>query len=80
MAMFRRSRKPAPPLHRKQKEIAQQEAQLREKRETPGAHRHPIAGACAEQIFSARAGPQGLQQCCRKAISRLNRNGRPAGV
>jgi hypothetical protein len=31
MAMFRRSRKPAPPLHRKQKEIAQQEAQLREK-------------------------------------------------
>jgi hypothetical protein len=33
MAMFRRSRKPAPPLHRKQKEIAQQEAQLREKRE-----------------------------------------------
>ena len=33
MAMFRRSRKPAPPLHRKQQEIAQQEAQLREKRE-----------------------------------------------
>ena len=32
MAMFRRSRKPAPPLHRKQQEIAQQEAQLREKR------------------------------------------------
>jgi len=32
--MFRRSRKPAPPLHRKQQEIAQQEAQLREKRET----------------------------------------------
>ena len=31
MAMFRRSRKPAPPLHRKQQEIAQQEAQLREK-------------------------------------------------
>ena len=31
-AMFRRSRKPAPPLHRKQQEIAQQEAQLREKR------------------------------------------------
>ena len=30
--MFRRSRKPAPPLHRKQQEIAQQEAQLREKR------------------------------------------------
>ena len=30
MAMFRRSRKPAPPLHRKQQEIAQQEAQLRE--------------------------------------------------
>jgi hypothetical protein len=29
--MFRRSRKPAPPLHRKQQEIAQQEAQLREK-------------------------------------------------
>lgn len=28
--MFRRSRKPAPPLHRKQQEIAQQEAQLRE--------------------------------------------------
>ena len=34
MAMFRRSRKPAPPLHRKQQEIAQQEAQLREQRET----------------------------------------------
>ena len=34
MAMFRRSPKPAPPLHRKQQEIAQQEAQLREKRET----------------------------------------------
>lgn len=33
MAMFRRSRKPAPPLHRKQQEIAQQEAQLREQRE-----------------------------------------------
>jgi len=32
--MFRRSRKPAPPLHRKQQEIAQQEAQLREKRES----------------------------------------------
>jgi endo-alpha-1,4-polygalactosaminidase (GH114 family) len=31
MAMFRRSRKPTPPLHRKQQEIAQQEAQLREK-------------------------------------------------
>jgi hypothetical protein len=30
MAMFRRSRKPAPPLHRKQQEIAQQEAQLRQ--------------------------------------------------
>ena len=30
MSMFRRSRKPAPPLHRKQQEIAQQEAQLRE--------------------------------------------------
>jgi hypothetical protein len=29
--MFGRSRKPAPPLHRKQQEIAQQEAQLREK-------------------------------------------------
>ena len=32
--MFWRSRKPAPPLHRKQQEIAQQEAQLREKRES----------------------------------------------
>jgi hypothetical protein len=31
IAMFRRSRKPAPPLHRKQQEIAQEEAQLREK-------------------------------------------------
>jgi hypothetical protein len=31
MAMFWRSRKPAPPLHRKQQEIAQQEAELREK-------------------------------------------------
>jgi hypothetical protein len=28
--MFRRSRKPAPPLHRKQQEIAQEEARLRE--------------------------------------------------
>src|SRR5262245_50526971 len=34
MAMFRRSGKPAPPLHRKQQEIAQQEAQLREKVES----------------------------------------------
>ena len=34
MAMFRRSRKPAPPLHRKQQEIAHQEAQLREKVES----------------------------------------------
>jgi hypothetical protein len=34
MAMFRRLRKPAQPLHRKQKEIAQQEAQLREKVES----------------------------------------------
>lgn len=34
MAMFRRSRKTAPPLHRKQKEIAQQEAELREQRRT----------------------------------------------
>jgi hypothetical protein len=31
MAMFRRSRKPAPPLHRKQQEIAQQEEELRQK-------------------------------------------------
>ena len=31
MAMFGRSRKPAPPLRRKQREIAQQEAELREK-------------------------------------------------
>ena len=34
MVMFRRSRKPAPPLRRKQQEIAQQEAQLREKVES----------------------------------------------
>src|SRR5262249_1091166 len=34
IAMFWRSRKPAPPLHRKQQEIAQQEAQLREKVES----------------------------------------------
>ena len=34
MAMFGRSRKPARPLHRKQEEIAQQEAQLREKVES----------------------------------------------
>ena len=32
--MFRRSRKPAPPLHRKQQEIARQEAELREKLES----------------------------------------------
>jgi hypothetical protein len=31
IAMFRRSRKPAPPLHRKQQEIAQEEARLHEK-------------------------------------------------
>jgi hypothetical protein len=30
IAMFRRSRKPAPPLYRKQQEIAQEEARLRE--------------------------------------------------
>lgn len=34
MAMFWRSRKPAPPLHRKQQEIAEQEAKLREKVES----------------------------------------------
>jgi hypothetical protein len=34
MAMFRRSRRPAPPLHRKQQEIAQQEAQLRDQVES----------------------------------------------
>jgi hypothetical protein len=34
IAMFRRSRKPAPPLHRKKQEIAQQETQLREKVES----------------------------------------------
>jgi hypothetical protein len=34
IAMFRRSRKPAPPLHRRQQEIARQEAELREKVET----------------------------------------------
>jgi hypothetical protein len=34
MAMFGRSRKPAPPLRRKQQEIAQQEALLREKVES----------------------------------------------
>src|ERR1700747_3029096 len=34
MAMFRRPRNPQPPLHRKQQEIAQQEAQLREKVES----------------------------------------------
>jgi hypothetical protein len=32
--MFRRSRKPAPPLQRRQQEIARQEAELREKFET----------------------------------------------
>src|SRR5881392_1125875 len=31
IAMLRRSRKPAPPLHRKQQEIAQEEARVREK-------------------------------------------------
>jgi len=34
IAMFRRSRKLAPPLHRKQQEIARQEAELRQKRES----------------------------------------------
>ncbi|HEU0207800.1 MAG TPA: hypothetical protein VFQ78_02375 [Candidatus Udaeobacter sp.] len=34
MAMFRRSRKPAPPLHHRQQEIARREAELREKRES----------------------------------------------
>ena len=32
--MFRRSRKPAPPLHFRQQEIAQQEAELRERVES----------------------------------------------
>ena len=32
--MFQRSRKPAPPLHRKQQEIARQEAQLRQEVES----------------------------------------------
>jgi hypothetical protein len=32
--MFGRSRKPAPPLHRRQQEIARQEAELREKVES----------------------------------------------
>ena len=32
--MFRRSRKPAPPLHRRQQEIAQREAELREQLES----------------------------------------------
>lgn len=32
--MFRRSRKPAPPLHRKQQEIAQKEAELRQQVES----------------------------------------------
>ena len=32
--MFGRSRKPAPPLHRKQQQIAQEEARLREKVES----------------------------------------------
>ena len=34
MPMFGRSRKPAPPLRRKQREIAQQEAELRQKVES----------------------------------------------
>jgi hypothetical protein len=34
MAMFRRSRKRASPLHRRQQEIARQEAALRDKRES----------------------------------------------
>ena len=34
IAMFRRSRKPASSLHRRQQEIARQEAELREKLET----------------------------------------------
>jgi hypothetical protein len=34
MAMFRRSRKPAPPIHLRQQEIARQEAELREKVES----------------------------------------------
>jgi len=34
IAMFWRSRKSAPPLHRKQQEIARKEAELREKLET----------------------------------------------
>jgi len=46
MAMFRRSRKPAPPLHRKQQEIAQQEAQLREQVES------------LERISHNRGGPR----------------------
>ena len=34
MGMFRRSRKPAPPLHRRQQELAQQESELRQKLES----------------------------------------------
>ena len=80
MAMFRRSRKPAPPLHRKQQEIAQQEAQLREKVESLERIVTQSRAPAQNKSSAAKAGPQRNQQCCRKAISRLNRNGSPAGV
>jgi hypothetical protein len=53
-AMFRRSRKPAPPLHRKQQEIAQQEAQLREKVES------------LERIVTQSRAPAGNKSSARK--------------
>jgi hypothetical protein len=53
-AMFRRSRKPAPPLHRKKQEIAQQEAQLREKVES------------LERIVTQSRAPAGNKSSARK--------------
>ena len=80
MGMFRRSRKPAPPLHRKQQEIAQQEAQLREKVESLERLVTQSRAPAQKKSSAARAGSQRSQQYCRKAISCVDRNGDPAGA
>ena len=80
MAMFRRSRKPAPPLHRKQQEIAQQEAQLREKVESLERIVIQSRAPAQKKIFSARAGPQANKQYRRKAISCVDRDGDPQAL
>ena len=67
MAMFRRSRKPAPPLHRKQQEIAQQEAQLREKVESLERIVTQSRAPAQNKSSAARAGPQRNQPMLSKS-------------